>query len=113
MPEQSASGHIYSRKDFTWRDSPGGWALHATGHQNAIVHIVPDATYPGMWRIRHPDGQLFDMANLTRARDGALAAAMRLLDPRKREAEQRACRTASRRANDSGVGDSTAEIPPR
>jgi hypothetical protein len=31
--------------------------------------IVPDATWPGMYRIRRPDGTLSDMANLTRARD--------------------------------------------
>jgi hypothetical protein len=90
MTEHPAStGHIYGRKDFTWHEHPDGWALHAVGHQSAIVHIVPDGTWPGMWRIRHPDGQLSDMANLTRARDGAIAVAMRLLDPRKR-GEQRA-----------------------
>ena len=31
--------------------------------------IVPDMTYPGMWRIRQPDGSLSDMVNLTRAKD--------------------------------------------
>jgi DTW domain-containing protein YfiP len=33
------------------------------------LRIVPDATYPGMYRIRRPDGSLSDMVNLTRARD--------------------------------------------
>jgi len=58
-------------------------ALHAIGHRSAIVHIVPDRVWPEMWRIRHPDGRLSDMANLAWARDGAVAVAMRLLDPRK------------------------------
>jgi hypothetical protein len=35
--------------------------------------IVPDAKWPGMYRLRRPDGTLSDMVNLTRARD-ALAA---------------------------------------
>jgi hypothetical protein len=31
--------------------------------------VVPDATHPGMWRVRWPDGRLSDMTNLTRAKD--------------------------------------------
>ena len=31
--------------------------------------IVPDAKWPGMYRIRRPDGSLTDMVNLTRAKD--------------------------------------------
>jgi hypothetical protein len=31
--------------------------------------IVPDSKWPGMYRIRRPDGSLSDMANLTRCRD--------------------------------------------
>jgi hypothetical protein len=27
---------------------------------------------PGMWRIRHPDGRMSDLANLTRAKDAPL-----------------------------------------
>jgi len=33
-------------------------------------HIVPDAKWPGIYRIRLPDGSLSDMANLTRIKDG-------------------------------------------
>jgi hypothetical protein len=84
LTEQPAlTGHIYGRKDFTWAEHPDGWALHAMGHRDAIVRIVPDGVWPGMWRIRHPGGRLSDMANLTWAKDGAIAVAMRLLDPRK------------------------------
>jgi hypothetical protein len=35
--------------------------------------IVPDDTWPGMYRLRLPDGSLSDMVNLTRARDAAKA----------------------------------------
>jgi hypothetical protein len=31
--------------------------------------IVPDPKWPGMYRIRRPDGTLSDMTNLTRCRD--------------------------------------------
>jgi hypothetical protein len=84
MAEQPApTGHIYGRKDFSWHEQWDGWALHAIGHRSAIVHVVSDRGWPGMWRIRHPDGRLSDMANLSWAKDGAIAVAMRWLDPRK------------------------------
>jgi hypothetical protein len=85
--EQKAHGHIYARADFTWRDHPDGLALHCVGRRGAVVHVVRDGTRPEMWRIRHLDGQLSDMANLSWVKDGAIALAMRLLDPRKK-AEQ-------------------------
>jgi hypothetical protein len=31
--------------------------------------LMPDATRPGMWRVRWPDGRLSDITNLTRAKD--------------------------------------------
>jgi hypothetical protein len=37
--------------------------------------IVPDEKWPGMFRIRRPDGTLSDMANLARIKD-----ALRLQD---------------------------------
>jgi hypothetical protein len=33
--------------------------------------VVPDSDWPGMYRVRRPDGSLSDMATLTRARDAA------------------------------------------
>jgi hypothetical protein len=33
--------------------------------------VVPDPEWPGMYRVRLPDGQLTDMVNLTRAREAA------------------------------------------
>ena len=36
-----------------------------------LAHIVPDKTYPGMWRVLRPDGSLSDMVNGTRAKDVA------------------------------------------
>jgi hypothetical protein len=37
--------------------------------QKLDPRIVPDAKWPGMYRIRLPDGSLSDMLNLTRAKD--------------------------------------------
>ena len=34
--------------------------------------IIPDTTYPGMYRINYPDTGLSDMVNSTRANDAAL-----------------------------------------
>jgi hypothetical protein len=34
-----------------------------------MATIEPDANWPGMWRVRWPDGRLSDMTNLTRAKD--------------------------------------------
>ena len=36
---------------------------------SGAVSIVPDAKWPGMYRLRFPDGRLSDMVNLTRAKD--------------------------------------------
>jgi hypothetical protein len=53
---------------------PTNQALHYGDSRTAIAWIVPDAKYPGvMWRIRWPDGRLSEMANLTRAKDAAMA----------------------------------------
>jgi hypothetical protein len=38
----------------------------------ARYRLVPDGRWPGMWRIRRPDGTLTDMVNLTRAKDALL-----------------------------------------
>jgi hypothetical protein len=35
--------------------------------------VQPDPEWPGMWRVRLPDGDLSDMANRTRAKDAARA----------------------------------------
>jgi hypothetical protein len=48
-----------------------GFAMASAG----AARIVPDAKWPGMYRIKRPDGSLTDMVNLTRARD-ALRAVM-------------------------------------
>jgi hypothetical protein len=101
LAEQTPTGHIHSRKDFSWHEHADGWALHAIGHRSAIVRVVIDKVWPGMWRVRHPDGRLSDMANLTWAKDGAIAVAMRWLDPRKVSRKKTAGLSTRRKAEQS------------
>ena len=73
--------YSYDRGDFTWRwHLDGTWALHVEGRRGALLHVVRDETYPQMWRIRHLDGRLFDMVNLSRAKDAAISVALGILN---------------------------------
>jgi hypothetical protein len=45
--------------------------------EKAGVIIVRDRDWPNMWRVRLPNGQLTDMANLTRANDAARSRSRR------------------------------------
>jgi hypothetical protein len=50
---------MYDRTRLSWhRQQNGTFALHAYGQMRAVLHVVPDAKYPGMWRIRCVDGRL-------------------------------------------------------
>lgn len=40
---------------------------------NPAVDVIPDSTYPNMWRVRFRDGPLSDMVNLARAKDALRA----------------------------------------
>ena len=62
--------------ELTWKFADGIHSLHRGGAKAPAISVVPDKTYPAMWRIKHRDGKLSDMANLTRARDAAFALAM-------------------------------------
>ena len=50
-----------------------------------LATIEPDLTWPGMWRVRLPDGHLTDVVNRSRAKDGASSLALGVLN-REREA---------------------------
>jgi hypothetical protein len=59
-------------------DQASCWLLYYGGARSPLARVVPDAKYPGIvWRIRWPDGQPSAMANLTRAKDAAMALAVR------------------------------------
>jgi hypothetical protein len=72
---------MYDRTRLSWHQQQNGtFALHAYGQMRAILHVVPDAKYPGMWRIRYLDGRLSDMANLSPAKDAGLLRSLALLN---------------------------------
>jgi hypothetical protein len=48
------------------------YALH-NGSVQPMVVVVPDDRWPGMYRLACLDDQLSDMANLSRAKDAAVA----------------------------------------
>jgi hypothetical protein len=65
----------------TWPLQPAQ-VLYGGDRQRAgrSLPIEPDATFPGMWRVKLPNGELSDFVNLTRAKDAAAALARALLD---------------------------------
>jgi hypothetical protein len=52
-----------------------GLKVCAPGKTKALARIVPDTTYPAMWRVVCADGTLTDKLNKTRAMDLALGRA--------------------------------------
>jgi hypothetical protein len=48
---------------------------------------MPDSVYPGMWRVRWPDGRVSDLANLTRVND-AIASFMESAERRERRSRK-------------------------
>jgi hypothetical protein len=70
---------------FEWRRHGVGWRLYR--ERRVVGCIVPDAQWPGMWRVKLPSG-LSDMVNLTRARDGALGVAERAESEKKTQQNQ-------------------------
>ena len=51
--------------------------------------IVPDATWPRMYRIQLPDGSLTDMLNRSRAKEVLAGGVEQLAAPRPRPASER------------------------
>jgi hypothetical protein len=51
------------------------WALFYGRKRKALAHVRADATWPGMWRIHWPGGEVSDMVNLSRAKDAAVVLA--------------------------------------
>jgi|SRR6516165_1293175 hypothetical protein len=63
-----------ANRTLIWRDDK----LCFRGREYA--RIVPDATYPNMWRVQTRDGCLSSMASHTRARDAARGIVLALLN---------------------------------
>jgi hypothetical protein len=73
--------HHYCHHDLRWRGNL--LRLHSG---RLLAKIEPDARWPGMWRIRTPDGVCTDMVNISRAKDAAVSLALAALPSRDRDA---------------------------
>ena len=51
-----------------------------------LASIEPDKIWPGMWRVRLPDGHLTDMVNLSRVKDAAASLGLSALNRRQEAA---------------------------
>jgi hypothetical protein len=68
---------MYGRQDLTW----DGRQLRLLSNRGLMMaNIEPDQIWPGMWRVRPPDGYLTDMVNQSRAKDAAASLALGVLN---------------------------------
>jgi hypothetical protein len=65
------SGHIYGHEDIRWE----GCRLRLRSGR-LLATVERDAQWPGLFRVRFPDGHVTDMVNISRAKDAALALAL-------------------------------------
>jgi hypothetical protein len=77
---------IKSGKISGTKDALGQWwvepaELHCVP-KRAHAQLVPDKTYPGMWRVVGPSGTLSDIVNRTRAQDAAWCLAESMVSTR-------------------------------
>ena len=68
---------VCSRRDLVWDDKQ--LRLHSI-RRRVLAAVEPDRDWPGMWRVRMPDGHLTDMVNLSRVKDAAASLALGVLN---------------------------------
>ncbi len=76
-----------------WTREGDDWVLKF--NRRKVGRVFRDSQDPGMWRSRRADGRLSDVANLTWAKDAALAAAQRDNGPSKSPVKRTLFRTKS------------------
>jgi hypothetical protein len=72
---------IVGRDKLNWRKTADGYALHLGRSRKALLTVLPDAVYPGMWRVLC-QVKRSDMVNLSRAKDAGFSIALGLLNHR-------------------------------
>jgi hypothetical protein len=68
---------VCSRRDLVWDDKQ--LRLYSI-RRRVLAAVEPDRDWPGMWRVRMPDGHLTDMVNLSRVKDAAASLALGVLN---------------------------------
>jgi hypothetical protein len=71
---------VIESNELTWRKTAHGFVLHRQNRGRALLAVVPDDTYLGMWRVRLPDGRLSNLTNISRAKDAAVSIALAILN---------------------------------
>jgi hypothetical protein len=65
------------RQDLIWHDRQ----LRLFSSRGLLLaSIEPDQNWPGVWRVRMPDGHLTDMLNMSRAKDAAASLTLTVLN---------------------------------
>ena len=77
-----------------WKFENGSYVLYRQDSRAPVLWVVPDKTYPKMWRIKTKAGVLSDMVNLSRAKDSAFGLAMDEYDRQTRVERPQEGRTA-------------------
>jgi hypothetical protein len=95
---------VYGRCHLTWVRDCTAWVVRHSGTE--LARVVPDEKYPGMWRVRSPEGRLSDMANLTWAKDAAASMALAVLNRAGHE------RTDGGRGPQTEKRKSAVQVPP-
>jgi hypothetical protein len=67
----AATRREYRQKDLRWDDQ----RLRLNSGR-VLATVEPDSKWPGMYRVRLPDGHLTDIVNPTRAKDAAVHLAL-------------------------------------
>jgi hypothetical protein len=102
---------MYGRRELSWQLSGGEWSLHCHGQREPVLRVIQDAVYPGMWRVERPDGSLSDMANLSWARDGAIAIALGILNRRTMPAVDERAEQPFQEGGESSTGSRIIGLP--
>jgi hypothetical protein len=95
---KTASRTVVGRDRLKWRRRADGRLFLIHRNRDPLVTVEPDSKHTGMYRIRFPDGGLSDMVSLTRAKDAALAFALRSLNSKAQEKPPKALHVRQRRA---------------
>jgi hypothetical protein len=66
------------RRQFRFRDD--GEDLALCRGCAVLLRIVADERFPGLWRVRHHDSRLTDMADIARPKDAAISTTLASLN---------------------------------
>jgi hypothetical protein len=71
-------GRVYAARELEWMGDR--LVVRGGGRHSPVATIIPDGQWPGMWRVKRPDGTVSDMVNRARARDAARSILLTVLN---------------------------------